>query len=103
MVGLYHDEKAADEAQAQFDRLFKSGHALREEDMTEKSLTKKHWQVADLLMEIGAAASKSQARRLLDQGAIKLDGMRLDADEVGITNGSRLQVGKRGFYLLRLK
>lgn len=103
VVKMYHSHEAADAARTRFDRLFSSKKGPVEKDMEEKRLDKKQWQVADLLIEIGAAESKSQARRLLDQGAIKLDGLRVDADEIGVNNGSKLQVGKRGFYLLRLK
>ncbi len=64
--------------------------------------------VLDLLREVGAARSNGEARRLVDQGAVRLNGTRLDDVEHRVTAtslGSRstmvVKVGKKRFYLAR--
>lgn len=52
---------------------------------------------ADLLVSVGLAESKSAARRLLEQGGVKLNQKRVDSQEVAVAKGDILQVGKRHF------
>lgn len=58
------------------------------------------WKLADLLVEVKLALSKGEARRLIEQGGIKIDGIAVKDinKEIKITeNGILLQRGKRGF------
>lgn len=60
--------------------------------------------VAQLVQETGAMASNSEARRLITQGGVKLDGEKI-ADpkaEISLKAGQVLQVGKRTFFRIRL-
>ncbi len=52
-----------------------------------------------LLEAAGLVTSRSEARRLLKQGAVKVDGERLEAEYVsaGLLTGAVIQVGKRRF------
>ena len=52
-----------------------------------------------LLRDLGLASSGSEARRLIEQGAVKVNGQRIDSDEVTRATlvGAVLQVGKRRF------
>jgi tyrosyl-tRNA synthetase len=58
--------------------------------------------VVDLLVEAGLAPSKSQARRLIDQGGVRIDGEAVsDIDfTVEVEEGTVVQVGKRRFAQL---
>ena len=58
--------------------------------------------VVDIIFDAGLARSKSEARRLVKQGAVKLDGERVASIEAEIeVEGQRvLQVGKRRFLRL---
>jgi tyrosyl-tRNA synthetase len=55
-----------------------------------------------LLKEAGMVTSNSEGRRMLGQGAVKLDGARVEAEELARTElvGGVLQVGKRRFVRL---
>ncbi len=55
--------------------------------------------VPALLEAAGLVTSRSEARRLLKQGAVKVDGERLEAEYVsaGLLTGAVIQVGKRRF------
>ncbi len=56
----------------------------------------------ELMMEASLAPSKSQARRLIDQNAVRLDGETLDDpyQELEISEPTVLQVGKRRYRQL---
>jgi tyrosyl-tRNA synthetase len=103
LVTRFHDDAAADRAEAHFDRVHKDH--LPPEEVEEVTLSpalvsngKVH--VPALVAE-HFGTSRSEARRLLGQGGIRLDGEPLDAGEldldVGRLEGAILQVGKRQF------
>ena len=50
--------------------------------------------LADLIVRAGAAKSKREARRLFDQGAVSVDGERVESGVIAIP-GTTVQVGKR--------
>lgn len=99
IVATYYGPNQAAQAQAEFERVFQQG-ALPA-DMDEYQV-KPGVTLVDLLAESGLAASKSQGRRLIDQGGVRLDGQTLDdpAWQVSLTQASVLQVGKRRFLRL---
>ncbi len=53
--------------------------------------------VAELVVRAGLAASNSEARRLFEQGGIKLNQQKVSEAEVTVASGDLLQVGKRKF------
>ena len=61
--------------------------------------------LADLIVEQGWASSKAQARRLIAQGAVEIDGERIDdpLKETDLQEGEmlRIRVGKKYFYTLK--
>ncbi len=102
LVELYHSKKAASEAARRFEKLFKK-HELPEK-MPEVCVKKEKWNIVDLLVLTKLAASKSEARRLLEQGGIKIDGHTLEGTDVEVIitkTGHVLQRGKRQFIRVR--
>jgi tyrosyl-tRNA synthetase len=62
-----------------------------------------HVSVLDAIVAAGVARSKSEARRLVEQGGVYIDGMRIEEAEAGVTprpGGSVLRVGRRRFVRL---
>lgn len=53
--------------------------------------------VVELVVKAGLAASNSEARRLFEQGGIKLNQQKIESAEVTVASGDLLQVGKRKF------
>ena len=113
VVRRYHSEKAASEAAAEFDRVFKERELPT--DMPELDLPKaemkqgKIW-VPKLLKLAGCASSTSEARRLIDQGGVSLgtsaESLEPVADskaELELADGVILKVGKRRFFRLRIR
>ena len=53
--------------------------------------------IARRIVEAGLAESVSEAQRLIDQGAVTIDGQKLTSKHAELRNGSIIKVGKRGF------
>ena len=98
IVTLYHDERAAEDAEAQFDAIHKR-HEVPDVVPTYLLPAGDPVSLAGLIRETGLAASGGEARRLISQGAVKLDGQACREPEVARSSlvGSVIQVGKRRF------
>lgn len=98
LVSAYHSKAAADRAERHFVKLFKEHKAP--EKMKVVKVKKTKWNIVDLLVHAKLAASKSDARRLLEQGGIKIDSHTLEGSDVEVLvtkKGHTLQRGKRHF------
>ncbi len=97
IVEMYHSKKAAKEAAKEFEEVFKE-KKLPHRIPKVKVSKKKIW-VVKLLTISGMAKSSSEARRLIQQGAVTLDGERVTdpEKELIIREGAILKVGKRRF------
>jgi tyrosyl-tRNA synthetase len=103
IVTMYHGSDAAEQAEEEFDRVFKK-HGLPDE-IPEPVLTVEGqsdrgavW-IVPLLVAAGLARSNGAARRLIEQGGIRLDGNVVsDVDSaVAVYDPHLLQAGKRRF------
>jgi tyrosyl-tRNA synthetase len=106
IVGRFHDPGAARAAEEHFDRV----HVQRAipEDVQELEVTPDNGRVhLPALLATGFGLSRSDARRLLSQGGVRLDGEPLAPDELDLEparlDGRVLQVGKRQFRRLRIR
>jgi tyrosyl-tRNA synthetase len=104
LVERYHGPEAAAEAQERFDTL----HVRRElpDEIDEFAFSPDDGQVhLPALMADAFGLSRSEARRLLTQGGVKLDGDELDGSALDMPaealDGAVLQVGRRRFKKLR--
>src|SRR4051812_1742935 len=104
IVERFHGAAAAAEAEQQFDRLFVTHEAPEEVDEHPFAADGDVVHVPGLIAE-AFGRSRSEARRLLAQGGVKLDGEALGAGDVDVAperlDGRVLQVGKRQFVRLR--
>jgi len=105
LVERFHGAEAAEAAAAHFARVFVQGH--QPEDIAEVVVGADgpvHLP-AFIADEIGG--SRSEARRLIAQGAVRLDGEALDAGDLDLAperlDGRVLQVGRRQFRRLRVR
>jgi tyrosyl-tRNA synthetase len=108
IVERFHDAGAGNAAEEHFDRLFVRHEAPEEIEEVELTpyLGEDGGRVHLPLLMAGAfEISSSEARRLLKQGGVKLDGEPLPGDSLDIDqsqlDGRVLQVGKRRFRRLR--
>lgn len=94
----FHSAVAASEAEDEFNRRFVQKEIP--DEIEEKLMSAGSYKLADLLAETGLAASKGEARRLIDQGGVRVDGEKATAANADInvdSKGVLFQVGKRRF------
>jgi tyrosyl-tRNA synthetase len=108
IVRLWHGEEAARNAEEAFDRVFarrELPEEILEVDLWDTELVEGRLPIAHLVVRAGLAQSRSEARRLVRQGGVRLDGTRLEDPEarVEIRDGMVLRVGKRRFARIRLR
>lgn len=101
IIELYHSSDDATEAESAFDQVFRRGSVPEEVDefpLPEEDPVS----VPHLVNAAGLSKSVGEARRLLEQGAIKIDGAKLSDTEQSRAGleGKVLQVGKRRFVRL---
>jgi tyrosyl-tRNA synthetase len=98
LVGRWHGEQAAAAAEAGFDRMFKEKRATDDAPVLELADGDPVHMPA-LLADNGLAASRGEARRLIGQGGVRLDGVALTANELDVPrarlSGAELRVGRR--------
>jgi tyrosyl-tRNA synthetase len=97
IVETYHGPQAAEEAEREFDRVFSRKQTPAE--MPEIRVAASRMNVVELVCQAGFAKSRSEARRLVEQKAVSLDGAEIaevDA-QVDLKAGQVLRVGKRRF------
>lgn len=104
IVAMYHGPTAAGAAEAAFDRLFRQ-HAVPD-DVDEISMPESMGDevfLPALLATAGLVTSNTEGRRMIKQGAVKIDGNRIDVDRLPTADvtGKVIQVGKRRFVRVR--
>jgi tyrosyl-tRNA synthetase len=99
IVEMYHDAAAAELAQEAFVSQFQKKE--RPDDIPEVRVAGE-LNVVELVVASGLAASNGEARRLIEQGGVKLNDEKLTdiTASVSVKNGDVLQVGKRRFAKL---
>ena len=102
IVAMYHSQEAAVAAEEEFDRIFVKKDIPDEVEEFRLAPGSKGGNIVTLLAETKLATSKGEARRLIEQGGVSLDGIRISdsAMEIAITQPAILKVGKRKFLRL---
>ena len=102
VTALYHGPEAAERAEAAFDRQFKE-HAIPEDvpeaALPDEAIDGDGVSLPAALAALGLTSSRGEARRLISQGGVRVDGQQV-SDEVverSRLEGAVLQVGKRRF------
>ncbi|HUW46014.1 MAG TPA: tyrosine--tRNA ligase [Dehalococcoidia bacterium] len=106
IVMQFHGKRAADEAQEHFTQVFQKREIPKETRTVElrgvlrpsgKLEIEVQRDITSLLVEAGLAKSRSEANRLLAQGAIEVDGEKVSTSLVSLKDGTIIKVGKRRF------
>ncbi|MBD3307817.1 tyrosine--tRNA ligase [candidate division KSB3 bacterium] len=99
LVKLYYSQEDALQAEQEFDKVFIQKHVPDDiPEFVPDTDAAAMW-IVQLMHDSGLAASNSEARRLIKQGAVSIDGEKIhDPDaEISLTNSCVLKVGKRRF------
>ena len=107
LVRQFHGEPAARAAQEHFNQVFRKRETpekIKEFQIPAPLVKGGKLSLIDLLAESKLAPSRAEAKRLIQQGAVDLDGRRLTDPQaaVAVKSGSILKVGKRRFIKLTL-
>ena len=94
IVTIYHGPDDAEHAEAEFVRVFQEQG--QPDEMAEYKLQKGQT-VLDVLQGSGLTESRSEARRLIEQSAVRLDEQKLVDPHADFPGKGVLQVGKRRF------
>jgi len=100
IVSQYHGEKAAQSAEQEFDRIFKEKKLPTE--IAKIKIKEPEINILDLLVKTKLASSKSEARRLVEQNAVKINNkIENNWKSIIITKpGLVIQAGRRHFIKL---
>ncbi|MDD5021497.1 MAG: tyrosine--tRNA ligase [Endomicrobiaceae bacterium] len=96
MVERYWSNQDAINAEEEFNKIFAKKDLPT--DIEEHSCSTVKIKTSQLLIDSGMVSSKNEARRLIEQGGIKINSEKIsNDDEIEIKNGMIIQAGKRKF------
>ena len=100
IVQLYHGEDSAKEAEQYFDRVIVNKDAPDDMNQVELSIDT---QLIEVVTNEGLTSSKGEARRLIKQGAIRVDDKKITDESHILLKGKEvvIKVGKRRFVKIK--
>ncbi|KKY01516.1 tyrosyl-tRNA synthetase [Paraclostridium benzoelyticum] len=102
IVKLYHKEEKAIDAENRFKEVFQKGQIPN--DIQTIEVLKSEFDLIDELVKNKLVSSKSEVRRLITQGGIKINNEKLDdIKNININETIIVQVGKKKFIKICLK
>jgi len=101
LIEDFHSLESAREAEEEFNRRFVKKEIP--DEIEETQIATGNYKLVDLLVQTNLAASKGEARRLIEQGGVKIGGEKVSnvQADIDLKDEILLQVGKRNF--LRVK
>ncbi len=107
LVRMYHGEEAAKNAERHFRTVFQQGNLpkdIEEIVIEEKELEEGRIWIVKLLSLLGLVSSNGEGRRMIQQGAVKINQERIGDinSQVQLEEGMVVQVGKRKFAKVKL-
>lgn len=107
-VRMYHGEAEADEAERHFVTVFQQRalpEDIEERTIAAASLENGSVRLVKLLVELGLQSSNGEARRSIQQGAVRINEEKITDPNADYTpaDGDVLQVGKRKFVKIRIE
>jgi tyrosyl-tRNA synthetase len=104
IIERFHDAAAAEKALENFEARFQRGAIPDEMDELTLSTENTGYSIANLLKDAGLASSTSEAIRMINQGAVKIDGEKVTDTklEVPVATENVFQVGKRKFARVKI-
>jgi len=102
IVTIYHGSKKAEKSEEEFNRVFRD--KKKPTKAKEVKLSKSKWNITDLLVKLHLAQSKGKAKRLIREGAVKINNKKVSGlnKEVNLKNGDVVRCGKINFVKVSL-
>jgi tyrosyl-tRNA synthetase len=103
VVKMYQGKEASNDAELEFERIFVQ--KMNPDQMEQVLIEEKNCRIDDLLIKTKTASSKNEARRLIQQGGVTVDGEKISDpfQSVSIEKEIILKVGKRKFAKVKSK
>ncbi|MBI5465659.1 tyrosine--tRNA ligase [Candidatus Gottesmanbacteria bacterium] len=103
VVKILAGEKEAKEAQTEFERVFQKGQTPLY-DISIYHIQRGKRNIVDLLVETKLVLSKSEAKRLVEQGGVEVDGVKVSSIKYNVLSkdGTIIKAGKRKFVKIKL-
>lgn len=102
IIAKFWSAQEADVAQTHFEELFQKKDYSQVQEFILPATTPNPIRILELIKELGAAPSSSEARRLVEAGAVSIDETKVTDPRAAITTqpGMLIKVGKHRFYKL---
>jgi len=101
VIKMYHSEEDAKKAEEEFNKIFKNKEVP--ENIEEIKIIEEKINILDLLVKSNLVSSKSDAKRLIEQGGVKINSQP-EKDwkkDIEAISGTVIQVGKRKFVKIK--
>lgn len=104
LVARFHDQRAAEDALTDFEARFQRGVLPDDMPQVKVEVGGAGLPLFQVLKQAGLTGSTSEALRMIDQGAVRLNGERVEDKSVILSSGQTvvLQIGKRKFSAVTL-
>ena len=101
IVSMYHSESEAKKAKEEFINVFAKKELPA--DIPEVKIAEGNYELPLLLINLSAVDSNSEARRLIEQGGVKIDEAKITEPKtvIGVRKGMIVQAGKRKFFKIK--
>lgn len=108
LVREYHDQAAAEYAAQEFENVFSQGNLpddIPEVEIERSELDEGELWIVKIVAATGLVDSNSEARRMIKQGAVTIDGQKYDKInlDLEVKDGMIVKIGKRRFAQIKLK
>lgn len=102
IVRLYHGEEKSNEAENRFKEVYQKGQIPN--DIKTVEVLKEKFDLIEELVKNNLVSSKSEVRRLISQGGIKVNNEKLeDINKLNVSDTMIIQIGKKKFIKLCIK
>jgi len=103
IVNQLHGEALAVKAEKYFEETFQKGEVPTE--MKTVRVSEREMAILDLVFETGETSSRSEAKRLIKEGAVDVDGMTIQDPQANldIDGGVTLKIGKKTFVKVEMQ
>ncbi len=101
LTKMLHDETSAKKAQEEFETVHQKGESI---SVTAPVFETQqiNWNIIDLLVATNQVASKSEARRLIEQKAIEIHNTQCTMTNVELNDGDIIKIGKKKFVKIHI-
>ncbi|MCX7909386.1 MAG: tyrosine--tRNA ligase [Ignavibacteria bacterium] len=103
IVSLYYSTEEAEKAHQEFEKVFSKKEAPDEIDTVKVNFEDSVQPLVEVLVSVGLAPSKKEARRLIEQGGVYVDGNRISDiyATIDLTTKRLIKYGKRKFLYVQ--